>query len=75
MVFDRPQFAARFTALVAVLSFAGVISAAAAPIIQESGWSLVRTVSISNPNSATYNPVDGLLYVAVTTSEAADGGL
>ncbi|MBW2396917.1 MAG: hypothetical protein JRG95_21935, partial [Deltaproteobacteria bacterium] len=75
MVFDRPLRAARFTALVAVLSFAGVISAAAAPIIQESGWSLVRTVSINNPNSATYNPVDGLLYVAVTTSEATDGGL
>ena len=75
MELDRSRNAARFMALVAALLFASGLSAAASPIIQESGWSLVRTVSLGNPNSARYNPVDGLLYAAVTTNEAIDGGL
>lgn len=75
MVLERPRRAARLTALLVALMFAGGFSAQAAPIIHESGWSLIRTVSINNPNSARYNPVDGLLYAAVTTNELIDGGL
>ncbi len=65
----------RALGFLAFLALLGAAPAHAAPMIHESGWSLVRTVSLANANSARYNPVDGLLYASVTTSAAIDGGL
>ncbi len=52
-------------ALAALLAAAVVLAAAPAmtqPVIVESGWTLLRTISFNNPMAAHYNPVDGHIY-------------
>ena len=42
------------------------------PFIAEPGWTLIRSISFTQPWAARYNPVDGLIYVG---RRASSGGL
>jgi len=66
-----PRFVTgRAILIVAVITLL-VVSASAQPVIVESDWTLLRSVSFDNPWSAIYNPVDGYVYLG--QREADDG--
>ncbi len=65
-----PHGLAALAALILLATAAG-----AAPIVEESGWTLTRTVSLSQAQAAHFNPVDGLLYAGRRVTPNNGGGL
>ncbi len=58
-----PSPPAALLGLLAALAWPAPPPAAAAPVIVESGWTLLRSHALLQPQSAVHNPVDGRIYV------------
>jgi len=58
----RPGARAALRALLVAVATLVAAPACAQPVIVESDWTLLRTISFNNPIAAHYNPVDGYIY-------------